>query len=138
MKGIKIQFNHGAHENTGGEQKENLGTAQRAGEVPQGAPPTGEATAEQIEAWKKLHKDGIYVMKVDGRFIYFKNPSRFDLNCAYAKMSNAATYDMYEELANITCIGGDKTLLADDQYFIGIANRMKGKLDGKVAELVNL
>lgn len=139
MKAVKIQFNHQAHEHTGGEQKQSLSTAQTTGEVPQGArPPTGQATPEQIEVWKRQYPGGIYRIKVEGSIIYFKNPDRHDLNCAYAKMSQEATYDLYEELTNITCIGGDKSLLLDDQAFIGIADAIKVKLQGKQAELVNL
>lgn len=100
---------------------------------------TGQATPEQIAQWKTENPDGIYAVVIEkSRIIYFKNPNRNDLNAVFAKRNTEATYSLYEILAAITCLGGDKTILDEDQAFIGLADKMKSKLEGKSAELVNL
>src|ERR1700761_5814277 len=98
----------------------------------------GQATAEQIKAWKEKYKDGIYAIQVDGYIAYFKNPNRHELNCAMSKASSDRALDMYEELTNLTFIGGSEEVLKDDQKFFGLVQQVKGKMDGKKATLVNL
>ena len=98
----------------------------------------GQATAEQIKAWKEKYKDGIYAIQVDGHIAYFKNPNRHELNCAMSKASSEAALDMYEELTSRTLIGGSEDVLNDDQKFFGVVQQVKVKMDGKKATLVNL
>lgn len=99
---------------------------------------TGQVTDNQIAEWKAKYKYGIYALEVDGHIGYFKNPDRHDLNCAMSKSDKDRTLDVFEELANLTFIGGSEELLRDDQMFIGICQELKTKLDGKRARLVNL
>jgi hypothetical protein len=99
---------------------------------------TGQATEAQIAAWKAKHRYGIYAVEVDGHVGYFKNPGRHELNCAMSKADREKALDVFEELANITFIGGSEALLKDDQMFIGISQELKVKLEGKKATLVNL
>lgn len=99
---------------------------------------TGQATDAQVAEWKGKYKYGIYAIEVDGHIGYFKNPGRHELNCAMSKADRDKALDIFEELANITFVGGSEALLTDDQMFIGISQELKVKLDGKKATLVNL
>ncbi len=98
----------------------------------------GQASDAQIAEWKAKHKYGIYAIEVDGHVAYFKNPGRNELNCAMSKADRDKALDIFEELANITFIGGSDEILKDDQMFIGVSQELKVKLDGKKAKLVNL
>ncbi len=98
----------------------------------------GKASDEQINSWKQKYKQGIYSVEVDGHIGYFKNPGRNELNCAMSKADRDKALHIFEELANITFIGGSEELLKDDQMFIGVSQELKVKLEGKKARLVNL
>ena len=101
-------------------------------------PLNGQATEAQIAEWKAKHKCGIYALEADGHIAYFKNPGRHELNCAMSKSDKERTLDVYEELAELTFLGGSEEMLRDDQMFIGICHELRAKLDGKKATLVNL
>jgi hypothetical protein len=98
----------------------------------------GQATDVQITEWKAKYKYGIYAVEVEGHIGYFKNPGRQELNCAMSKADRDRALDIFEELANVTFIGGSEEILKDDQMFIGVSQELKAKLDGKKARLVNL
>lgn len=98
----------------------------------------GQATEAQIAEWKSKYKYGIYAIEVVGHIAYFKNPGRNELNCAMSKADRDRALDIFEELANVTFIGGSEEVLSDDQMFIGVSQELKIKLDGKKATLVNL
>ena len=98
----------------------------------------GKATDEQINEWKRKYKAGIFSVEVDGHVGYFKNPGRNELNCAMSKADRERALAIFEELANLTFIGGSDEILKDDQMFVGVALELKVKLDGKKAKLVNL
>jgi hypothetical protein len=98
----------------------------------------GQATTEQVIDWKNKYKYGIYAIEVDGHIGYFKNPGRAELNCAMSKADRDKALDIFEELANVTFIGGSEEILKDDQMFIGVSQELKVKLEGKKATLVNL
>ena len=98
----------------------------------------GQASEDQINEWKRKYKTGIYSVEVDGHIGYFKNPGRNELNCAMSKADREKALDIFEELANITFIGGSEEILKDDQMFIGVSQELKVKLEGKKAILVNL
>ena len=99
---------------------------------------TGQATPEQIAEWKRKNTLGIYAIEVDGHVGYFKNPGRNELNCAMSKADREKALDMFDELANITFIGGSNEIIKDDQMFIGVSQELKVKFEGKKAKLVNL
>lgn len=98
----------------------------------------GQVSDTQIAEWKSKNKYGIYSVEVNGHIGYFKNPGRNELNCAMSKADKDKALDIFEELANVTFIGGSDELLKDDQMFIGVSQELKVKLDGKKATLVNL
>lgn len=88
--------------------------------------------------WKATHKYGIYAIEVGGHIAYFKNPGRNELNCAMSKADREKALHIFEELANLTFVGGSKEVLLDDQLFIGASQELKTKLEGTKAKLVNL
>lgn len=98
----------------------------------------GQATDVQIAEWKRKHRYGIYALEVDGHVGYFKNPDRNEFNYAMSKAESDKVLSVFEELANVTFIGGSREILDDDQMFIGISQELKTKMDGKRATLVNL
>ncbi len=98
----------------------------------------GQVDATQIEAWKKSHANGIYGVNVDGHIGYFREPNRQDMNCAMSKADKDAALDMFEDLASSTFIGGSNDIITNDQMFYGVVQRLKEKMDGKKATLVNL
>ncbi len=98
----------------------------------------GQVTDAQITEWKTKYKYGVYAIAVDDHIGYFKNPDRNDINCAMSKADKDKVLDVFEELANITFIGGSGEILKNDAMFIGASQELKVKLDGKKATLVNL
>jgi hypothetical protein len=98
----------------------------------------GQVTNEVIAEWKAKYKYGIYALEVDGHIGYFKNPDRNELNFAMSRIDSDKVLNVFEELANVTFIGGSREILEDDQMFIGISQELKIKLEGKKAKLVNL
>ena len=99
---------------------------------------TGQVTDTQIAEWKAKYKYGVYAIVVDDHIGYFKNPDRNDINCAMSKADKDKVLDVFEELANITFLGGSEDILKNDAMFIGASQELKVKLDGKKAILVNL
>lgn len=68
--------------------------------------PVGQASEKEIADWKAKYKAGIYSIEVEGHIGYFKNPGRQELNCAMAKADRDRALDIFEELAELTFIGG--------------------------------
>ncbi len=99
---------------------------------------TGQANAEQIAAWKKQYPGGVYAIEVDGHVGYFKNPTRKEMNYAMSKADKEAALDMFEQLAEITYLGGSEAVIRNDELFFGLVQELKVKMDGKKARLVNL
>lgn len=98
----------------------------------------GQVADGQIDSWKSKFKQGIYALEVGGHIAYFKNPCRAEINCAMSKADREKTLEMYEELAQLTFIGGSEHVLTDDELFLGICQELGLKLEGKKATLVNL
>lgn len=98
----------------------------------------GQVTAEQIAEWKAKHPLGIYAIQVGGHVAYFKNPNRHEMNCALSSADQDKPLDMFQEFSNLTYIGGSNEVLTNDSMFVGLCQKIKVKLDGIQAELVNL
>ena len=99
----------------------------------------GQATPEQIAAWKAQYKMGIYSLTDDdGLHVgYFKNPSRQEVNCALAS-ANKTPLGPAEELAKLTFIGGSEALLNDDAMSLGTTEYINKKMNGVKLRMVNL
>jgi hypothetical protein len=100
--------------------------------------PQIQATSEQIAKWKAEHPQGIYSYEVEDRVIYFCNPTRKHINAVLSKANADAPLDMFERLAKMTKLGGDDTILTNDELFKGLVETLRKKMDGKKGEVVNL
>jgi len=98
----------------------------------------GQATAEQVTKWKSEYTNGIYSVVIDDHVAYFKKPTRHDMNCAMSKANKDAALDLFEELANLTFIGGSADVIEVDELFFGLVDQLKTVIEGKKARMVNL
>lgn len=102
--------------------------------IPDGKPSKGEkelkdlkgwVNDEQIEAWKKEHKCKEIPALSDGdSIIYFRKPTRKDLGLAKQWRREGDEYDEATALATAICIGGDKTMMDDEQNMVAICEYM--------------
>lgn len=96
----------------------------------------GQATPEQIEAWKKQHGK-VFAVKVDGHIGYLKKPDRKILS--YATMAGSADPIKFNEtLLNNCWLGGSDAIKTDDDLFLGVSGKLAELIQVKEAELVNL
>lgn len=96
----------------------------------------GQATPEQIEAWKKAHGE-ISAVTVDGHVGYLKKPDRRTLSFA----SSVGTKDpvkFNEVLLNNCWLGGSEAIKTDDALFFGVSAVLGELIVVKEAELVKL
>jgi hypothetical protein len=96
----------------------------------------GQASDAQIDAWKKEHKD-IFAITVEEHIGYFKKPGRTVIALASTKLQTNPLGYMETILEN-TFIGGSKTLIEDDAYFMSLVPKVEEMVEVKTAELVKL
>ena len=96
----------------------------------------GQATPEQIEAWKRQHGD-VYAITVDDGICYLKKPSRKALGYAsFASKNNPINFN--EVILNDCWLGGDESIRTDDAKFLGISGVIAEIIEVKEAELKKL
>jgi hypothetical protein len=96
----------------------------------------GQATEEQIEAWKKKHGKVFYV-SVQGSIGYLKKPSRKALG--YASVAGKQdTMKFNEVLLNDCWLGGDETIKTDDTKFLSVSQKLADLIEVAEAELGEL
>lgn len=96
----------------------------------------GQATPEQIEIWKKKHRD-VFSLVVDGHVGYFKKPDRKTLS--YATMAGSKDPIKFNEaLMNNCFIGGSDEIKSDDSLFFSASGKLAELIEIKEAELVKL
>ena len=79
----------------------------------------GQATPQQIEAWKRQHGD-IYAVECGDSICYLKKPSRKALGYAsYASKTNPLNFN--ETILNDCWLGGDESIKTDDAKFLGVS-----------------
>jgi len=123
----------------GGEQgSAQTGTAATAIPAPAPAPLTGQATDEQIAAWKKANPQGIYSLTSGNSILYFKRPSWEEVDCAMSKVDKEHPLAMGEELVELTLLGGDENALQDVPTRLSIHTAVIDQIESKKATLVNL
>lgn len=96
----------------------------------------GEATSDQIDAWKKQYGE-IFSLTVDGHVCYLKKPDRKTLSFA----SMAGTKDplkFNETLLNNCFIGGSEEIKKDDNLFLSASSKLADLIEIKEAELEKL
>lgn len=96
----------------------------------------GQATPEQIEAWKREHGD-VYTVVVDGSIGYLKKPSRKALGYAsFASKNNPLNFN--EVILNDCWLGGDESIKTDDAKFLGASAVLTQLIEVKEAEIKKL
>ena len=93
----------------------------------------GQATPEQIEAWKRQYGD-VFVATVDDSICYLKRPSRKALGYAsFASKNNPLNFN--EVILNDCWLGGDESIKTDDSKFLGVSVVLPELIELKEAEL---
>lgn len=96
----------------------------------------GQATPEQIEAWKKKHGE-IFAVKCNGHVAYLKKPSRKAIS--YASMAGKTDPMKFNEaILNDCFIGGSEAIKTDDSLFLGVSAKIADLIEIKEAELEKL
>ena len=97
---------------------------------------SGQATPEQIEAWKQTHGD-VYAIKVEDKIGYLRKVDRKTLSFA----STIGTKDpmKFNEIILTNCwLGGDDALKTNDDYFLAVSGKLSELIVIKEAELAKL
>jgi hypothetical protein len=96
----------------------------------------GQATADQIAAWKKEHKE-IFSITVENHVGYFKKPNRTIIALASTKVKeNPIGY--VETILENTFIGGSREIVENDDFFLAAMTTAEKLVEIKTAELVKL
>lgn len=98
----------------------------------------GQASPEQLAAWKAQFPLGIYQVRVNDHVGYFKMPTFDETNCAMGKYELDKPLNYSREIAEMTKIGGSDELLKNDTYLIATIQIVKRKVESLEAELLDL
>ena len=93
-------------------------------------------TKEQIQEWKKQHKD-IFVISVADKKVYLRTPDRKTLSYA----STLATKDplKFNEVILDNCwLGGDEEIKTNDELFLAVSSKLPDLIQIKEATLEKL
>lgn len=93
-------------------------------------------TKEQIQEWKKQHKD-IFVISVADKKVYLRTPDRKTLSYA----STLATKDplRFNEVILENCwLGGDEEIKTNDELFLAVSSKLPDLIQIKEATLEKL
>ena len=99
-------------------------------------PLIGQATPEQIAAWKEEHED-IFAIRVEDHICYLKKPSRRIVSAA----SVAGRVDPLKFNATLLreCwLGGSDAIMKDDDLFLAAGGVLSDLIQVKEAELEKL
>ena len=99
-------------------------------------PKSGQATPDQIKAWKEQYGE-IFQITVEDKVCYLKKVDRKTLSFA----STVGTKDplKFNEIILTNCfIGGDAEMKTNDDYFLALSGKLSEIITLKEAELVKL
>ena len=97
-----------------------------------------KVTQEQIDGWKKKHKDIFQVTAEDGSAsCIMRKPTRQELNYA-TKISQKNPGAFNDYIVRTIWIEGDEVMRTDDGYFLGLCAKIEEILEIKDAELKKL
>lgn len=96
----------------------------------------GQATAEQIDAWKKQYGT-IYSVVVEGHVCYLKKPDRKVMAYASTALKDSP-FQYVEEIFTNCRIGGSDIFDTDDDYFLAAIQTVNDLVQLKTAEIVKL
>lgn len=104
----------------------------------------GQATPEQIEAWKRevaaQYGEGckVFSYKVDNRVCYIRNVDRNTFSLASAKVASGGPNKFNEVVLENVWVGGDDTIKKDNRYYFGLIEfieELMAKKKGTLTEL---
>lgn len=96
----------------------------------------GQATAEQIAAWKEEHGE-VFAIKVEGHVCYLKKPSRKAIS--YASVAGKVDPLKFNETLLRECwLGGSDAIRKDDDLFLAAGGVLSEIVQVKEAELEKL
>lgn len=96
----------------------------------------GQATPEQIEAWKTKYGK-MWAIIVCGHICYLRKPDRKVLG--YASIAGKNNPLKFNEVILTNCfVGGSEAIKTDDDLFLGASSKLTEIIEVKEAELVNL
>lgn len=96
----------------------------------------GEATPEQVNAWKRQHGE-VFMVTVDGSAGYLRKPDR-DTMKAVATIGTNDPIRANEVLLENCWLGGDESIKTDDAKFFGVSATLAELVEVKAAELKKL
>ena len=97
---------------------------------------TGQATNEQIEAWKKEHGD-IFKLTAGDSVCYVKKPTRKVLG--YAGAAGKTNPLKFNEIILENCwLDGDEKIKTDDSLFLSVGPKLNGLVETVEADLEKL
>ncbi len=96
----------------------------------------GQATPEQIEAWK-IQFGTVKEVEIDGHVCYLRLPDRKILGMASALGSNDPI--KFNELLLANCwLGGSEAIKTNDELFLGVSQVLGELVTFKTAKIKNL
>lgn len=97
---------------------------------------SGQATQDQINAWKVLH-GSIFALKVEDKICYLKKVDRKTLG--YATTVGKESPMKFNEIILANCwLGGDDELKTNDDYFLAVSGKLAQLIIIKESELEKL
>lgn len=97
----------------------------------------GQATPEQIEAWKKQYGE-VFAIEVDGSVMYVRKPSRRELSFASAAAAKKSGLEYMESIMKNCKLGGDESIITEDAKFMGASAQMATLIEVKEAQIKKL
>lgn len=97
----------------------------------------GTATADQIEKWKKEHKD-VSQISVGGSTCYLRRPTRHEVEYYTTLVMDKKPIRANETLLTCCWLGGDEAIKTDDGLFYGASSQLAGLLEVREAEIAKL
>lgn len=95
----------------------------------------GQATAEQVNDWKKKHGD-VFKVEIDGSVCYLKKPDRKTMT--YVATLGNSPVRANEALLENCWLGGDDDIKKDDEKFFGVSAQLAEIIQIKEAEITKL
>jgi hypothetical protein len=96
----------------------------------------GQASAEQIEAWKKQNRE-IFELRIEKSVCYLKKPDRQTLK-AMAAVAAGDPIKSSEIMLENCWIAGDNSIKTDDVKFLAAVAKLSELIEVKQAELKKL
>lgn len=94
----------------------------------------GQVTGEQIEKWKKEHRN-VYGIIADNKICYLKKPGRKEMSYA-ASIGPSDPMGMVEAIITTCWLGGCEEFKTDEELFLSAVSQIEEITKTKQAELV--